>query len=288
MKAYERYKNRPSGAFSKILDKGDRGIGIMDRGEIANITGNFGVISNFHLFSPSMHWPSWVDDTHQYCFGLQLMVGYQGDVVTSIHDPATVAENYDWEAQDGSFGNLYSGNVTASDGTPVLASSDNLDTWPLNTNDDEFWPGPFRFDPQTGGQRFGEFVSERDIYSVFTDQNNINGSYGLKVKQKNYSFSRSYAKDFIIFDFTIINTSSNQLDSIWVGYMSDFKVDFDAHDHIRFASVDASRPDNQEMVYLWDADPTCLYLLQRTRESLIFTTSTIFMNPAQMSNCGKL
>jgi hypothetical protein len=99
-KAYEYYKNRPKAAFSKILGKGDRGVGILDRGEIANVTGNFGVISNFHLFSPAMHWPSWADDTHQHCFGLNLLVGYNGDVVTSIHDPASVAENFDWEAQD--------------------------------------------------------------------------------------------------------------------------------------------------------------------------------------------
>jgi hypothetical protein len=254
-KVYQRYKNRPKGSFSKILDKGDRAIGVMDRGEIANVTGNFGVISNFHLFSPAMHWPSWVDDTHQYCFGLQLLVGYQGDVVTSIHDPSTVAENYDWEAQDGSYGNLYSGNVTVSDGTPVLASSDISDTWPLDASNRPFWPGSFRFDPATGGEKSGEFVSERDVYGVLTDQNNINGSYGLVVKQKTYSFSRSYAKDFLIFDFTIINTSSDSLDSVWVGYMADFKVDFDAHDHIRFSPLENGNPNKPEMVYLWDADP---------------------------------
>jgi hypothetical protein len=51
-KVYQRYKNRPKGSFSKILDKGDRAIGVMDRGEIANVTGNFGVISN----SPILFW----------------------------------------------------------------------------------------------------------------------------------------------------------------------------------------------------------------------------------------
>jgi hypothetical protein len=253
--AIEHYKNRPKAAFSKILGKGDRGVGILDRGEIANVTGNFGVLSNFHLFSPAMHWPSWVDDTHQYCFGLNLLVGYNGDVVTSIHDPASVAENFDWEARDDSYGNLYSGNVTASDGTPVLASSDNESTWPLDSGNQPFWPGPFRFDPEIGGQKFGEFVSERDVFAIFNDQNNINGSYGLEVKQNSYSFSRSYARDFIIYDITIYNTSSDTLDSVWVGYMADFKVDFDAHDHIRLKSLDENNPEKEELVYLWDADP---------------------------------
>lgn len=248
---YERYKNRPKGNFSKISGKGDRAVGILDRGQLANVTGNFGIISNFHLFAPAFHWPSWADDSHQYCFGLELLVGYKGDVVTSVFDPGTVAENYDWEATDGSKGGLFSGNLTVSDGTPWLASSDNDKSWPLNSNGKPFWPGPYRIDPATGEQVEGEFVSERDVYGEFDDKTNVNGSYGLVVYQKSYSFSRSYAEDFIIFDFSIINTSENVLDSVWVGYMSDFKVDFDAHDHIRLDRI-SPRPD---LIYLYDSDP---------------------------------
>ncbi len=254
-KAYQRYKNRPKASLKKVAGKADRGVGILDRGEISNVTGNFGVLSNFHLFAPAMHWPSWVDDTHQYCFGLELLVGINGDVVTSIHDPATVAENFDWEAKDGSFGNLFSGNISASDGTPILASSDNRETWPIDNNGEPYWPGPFRFDPELGREIEGEFISERDIYAEFTDQNNINGPYGLHVNLRTFSFSRSYARDFIIFDFQIFNTSLDTLDSVWVGYMADFKVDFDAHDHLRFTSIKTDKPDNKDLIYLWDADP---------------------------------
>ena len=253
---YQKYKNRQAAALSKGFSKADRGVGILDRGELANVAGNFGIISNFHLFSPAFHWPSWADDTHQYCFGLELLVGVKGDVVTSIHDPATVAENFDWEAADGSLGNLFSGNVTVPDGTPQLASSDNPDTWPLDGSGNPFWPGIFRLNPETGAQVSGEFVSERDVYAEFTDQNNINGPYGLKVLQTAYSFSRSYARNFLIFDFQIINTSVDTLDSVWVGYMADFKVDFDAHDHLRFVSLDESESVGKDLVYLWDADPS--------------------------------
>ncbi len=249
----ERYESRLKGELSKPTDKVDRGVGILDRGELANVVGNFGIISSFHLFSPAFHWPSWANFRHQYCFGLELLVGVKGDVVTSIHDPTTVAENYDWEARDGSLGELFSGTVTVPDGTPVLASSDNVNTWPLDAHGNPFWPGPFRLDPQTGEQVPGEFVSERDVYAEFTDQNNQNGPYGLLVRQTAYSFSRSYARNFLIFDFQIINTSTETLDSVWVGYMSDFKVDFDAHDHIRFTSVREKGP--RDLVYLYDADP---------------------------------
>ncbi len=256
-KSYERYKNRQPASLRKPAGKADRGVGIMDRGELSNVTGNFGILSNFHLFSPAMHWPGWADDTHQYCFGLELLVGVNGDVVTAIHDPATVAENFDWEARDGSLGGLFSGEVTASDGTPVLASSDNPETWPENPSGEPYWPGNFRMAADSSGQIAGEFVSERDIYSEFTDENNQNGPYGLKVLQTNYSFSRSYARNFLIFDFKIVNTSQNTLDSVWVGYMADFKVDFDTHDLLRFISAEGGQAaDERDMVYLWDADPS--------------------------------
>lgn len=250
-KTYQRYQNRFKGALGKGYGKADRGVGILDRGELSNVTGNFGVLSNFHLFAPAFHWPDWADDTHQYCFGLELLVGVNGDVVTSIHDPATVAENFDWEAADGSLGNLFSGNVTASDGTPILASSDNPETWPQHSNGKPFWPGPFRIDPQTGLQVEGEFVSERDLYAEFDDSNNQNNPYGLKVLQTAYSFGRLYAKDFHIYDFQIINTSANSLDSVYVGYMADFKVDFDTHDKIRLGPAGSTK----DLVYLWDGDP---------------------------------
>lgn len=247
------YQQRLKGELSKPYAKVDRGVGIMDRGELSNVTSNFGVVSSFHLFAPAMHWPSWANFRHQYCFGLELLVGVHGDVVTSISDISSVAENYDWEAKDGSLGNLFSGNVTASDGTPILASSDNQETWPMGSDGQPFWPGPFRLNPETGQQVPGEFVSERDIYSEYTDQNNLNGPYGLEVHQVSYSFSRSYARDFLIFDFRIINTSDSTLDSVYVGYMTDFKVDFDSHDHLRFVSLEKGSPRN--LVYLWDADP---------------------------------
>ncbi|MFZ0391197.1 MAG: hypothetical protein WAN36_12140 [Calditrichia bacterium] len=250
-KTYQRLQNRLTGALRKESAKIDRGVGIMDRGELANVVGNFGVLSNFHLFSPAMHWPSWADDTHQYSFGLALLVGVKGDVVTSIHDPATVAENFDWEARDGSLGGLFSGEVTASDGTPILASSDVVDTWPRDNQGNPFWPGFFRKDPETGETIPGEFVSERDIYAEFTDANNQNGPYGLKVLQTTYSFGRLYAQDFLIFDFRITNTSAQNLDSIYVGYQADFKVDFDTHDKIRFGQP-GTEPD---LVYLYDGDP---------------------------------
>lgn len=249
---YEAYQQQRQ--LAEPFAKTDRAVGILDRGELANVTSNFGILSNFHLFSPAFHWPRYADDTHQYCFGLNLMIGIDGDVVTSIFDPNTVAENYNWEAVDGALGDLHSGDVIVSDGTPVLASSDNPETWPVNNDGQRYWPGRFRLDPDTGAQVSGEFVSERDVYAVYTDSENLNGAYGLEIHQTSYSFSRSYAEDFIIFDIRIINTSGADLDSVWVGYFADFKVDFDTHDLIKFTNLAGNPNARKDLIYQWDGD----------------------------------
>jgi len=251
---YEAYESNQS-RWADPLSKTDRAVGISDRGQLSNVVGNFGIISNFHLFAPALHWPGYADDRHQYSFGLNMLIGSDGDVISSTFDPSTVAESYDWEAKDGSLGDLHSGDVTVSDGTPVLASSDNAQTWPLDQNGSAFWPGSFRLDPDTDEQVPGEFVSERDIYSVFTDQENITGARGLEVRQNTYSFSRSYAEDFLIFDYQIVNTGDVPLDSIWIGYLADFKVDYDNSDLIRFTNSEGNPPQRKDLVYLWDSNP---------------------------------
>ena len=49
----------------------ERGIGIMDKGQIANYLGNYGVLSNFHeYFNEAIRWPAAAGDQTQYCFGL--------------------------------------------------------------------------------------------------------------------------------------------------------------------------------------------------------------------------
>jgi hypothetical protein len=81
---------------------------------LANVLTNFGQISSFHVFAPSLEWPAFgegQDDEHQYGWGVDLMIGYNGDVIESFQDPASNLISRDWHAADE---NLYSGNVTVS------------------------------------------------------------------------------------------------------------------------------------------------------------------------------
>lgn len=235
-----------------IQAEGDRGYGVMDKGSVANITGNFGILSSYHVFFQyAMHWPSWADETHQYCFGFGPIAAVQDNVVESITQFAGV----DWEAKDGGFGTQFSGDVrAASDETPFLASSDIRDTWP-RIGDERVWPGPFRFNlntPDPYDQVAGEFASDRDIFGVYDDSDNLVQPLGIEVTQMSYSYNRSYAEDFVFFDLCFKNVSSTIYDSIYIGHYGDFRVDYDNQDLIRF--MDSDNDGGLDFLYYWDVN----------------------------------
>ena len=253
----------------------ERGIGIMDKGQIANYLGNYGVLSNYHeYFNEAIRWPAAAGQETHYCFGLGLIVASKGNVVTSVIGAGT--DKYDWSPKDGSRGQIFSGDVTAPppDETPFLAMSDNPETWPegyfnetgswVSTPGKRHWPGKFRTNidetsPNFGEQVEGEFVSDRDIYSVFDDQDNSNpaGSLGIEVEEMAYTYGRPYAEDMLIWEFTIHNKSGGQLDSVYVGYYAIFRPDFDNKDYINIIDSNPNdQIDNLDFVYIWDINNT--------------------------------
>ncbi len=259
----------------KPLSNEERGLGVMDKGQVANYLGNYGVLSNFHeYFNEAIRWPAAAGDQTHYCFGLGLIVASKGNVITSVIGAGT--DKYDWSPKDGSRGQIFSGDVTVPppDETPFLALSDNPETWPegffneggswISTPGERHWPGKFRLNidgtsPDYGKQVQGEFVSDRDIYSVFDDQDNSNpaGSLGIEVEETAYTYGRPYAEDMLIWEFTIHNTSGRQLDSVYVGYYAIFRPDFDNMDYINI--IDSNPGDNNpngDFVYVWDINNT--------------------------------
>ena len=61
--------------LQKKTAAGERGLGVMDKGQISNYLGNYGVISNFHeYFNNAIHWPADANTETQYSFGLGLFV----------------------------------------------------------------------------------------------------------------------------------------------------------------------------------------------------------------------
>lgn len=261
--------------FLKTHTSAERGIGLMDKGQVANYLGNYGVLSNYHeYFNDAIHWPTAANTSTQYCFGLGLVVAVAGNVITSVISGPS--EKVDWSPKAGSRGKIFSGDVVAPppDETPFLASSDNPETWPqgyfdksgswVSTPGKRHWPGHFRIDidpasANYGKEASGEFVSDRDIYSVFDDNDNSStkGKVGIEVEETAYSYGRPYAEDMLFWDFTVHNKSGHRLDSVYVGYIAIFRPDYDNKDLIN--SIDSNPSDanaNGDFVYVWDANNT--------------------------------
>jgi len=253
-KVYKQYSMNTFVEILKPFQSAEFSVGIQSKGRVANVITDFGQLGQFHVFAPSINWPAFGEgakDEQHYGWGVDFMMGYKGDVIESFQDPASNIISRDWQrAQE----NLFSGNVTVSESdlTPIMATSDNIATWPLDNSGNPFWPGIWRQD-KDGMYHTGEFTSERDLYTVFTDKGN-NIQYGLRIEQTAYSFTRRYAEDFLIFRFNIKNTSEKTLDSLYPGMMLQFLIDFDNHDLINF--VDSNNDGERDLVYMWDSDLT--------------------------------
>lgn len=255
---------------ASLLGQGDRGVGVIEKGEISNVVGNFGLLSDFHWFSPALHWPANGSDVQQYSFGLNLLVAVDGNVISSFSDPGIEVEIYDWEAKDDSRGELHcserTDNNTAADETPFLAHSDIRDTWPDCTTNPH-WPGPFRIDIDSTSATFGEevegeFTSDRDIFCEFNDEDNEQEPLGITVSQRSYSYGRPYAEDFFFMDFWIKNesgdiagTSRTDYKDVYVGLAADIKNDFNEDDLIGKAKIGhESDAVALDFVFEWDSN----------------------------------
>ncbi len=229
----------------KNMGVADEAVGVMDKGQLQNLTMNYGMISDtryedvgnaptqyfFDFRYPRKNFTGLCDDFSIF-FALRQNSknGNNGNVI----DGWTDNDNEDWVAKDGSYGKTHYNPATDpnphpelkyppdSPTTPYLAHSDLPSTWPVNSNGEQFWPGYFRRDPKTGEQVEGEFASDRDVYAVFTDGNNQMGNVvGLEVEMMAYCYGRPYADKFQFYEFYIHNKSGQKLDSCYIGYYLD-------------------------------------------------------------------
>jgi len=104
--------------FLLLYPEVDKAVGISDKGELSNVTSNFGLIANLHYFTPSFHWPNAAPYQHQYCPGFGILMARNGNVIESFLNLAAP----EWAPLEGSYGTLHSGDVTtpAPDSTPVF------------------------------------------------------------------------------------------------------------------------------------------------------------------------
>jgi hypothetical protein len=219
----------------------DEAIGVMTKGQLCNLTMNYGQISDTRLedvgnaptddffnfrYPKTKPYGSMCDDFSVF-FATEKN-SKNGDNGNFI-DGYTANGNEDWLAKDGSLGAThYDGGgdhemVKYVDGTtPYLAHSDLPQTWPLDKSGNPFWPGYFRRNPVTGQIYEGEFASDRDVYGVFTDANNRQGNViGIEVEQMAYCYGRPYAEDFQFYEFFIHNKSGAEIKGCYFGIYLD-------------------------------------------------------------------
>jgi len=227
--------------LSKPAARIDEAIGVMTKGQLCNLTMNYGQISDTRLedvgnaptddffnfrYPKAKPYGSMCDD-FALCFAVEKNSknGNNGNFI----DGYTANGNEDWIAKDGSLGKThYDGSgdhdmvVYVNGTTPYLAHSDLPQTWPLDDNGAPFWPGYFRRDPATGTVYEDEFVSDRDIYGVFTDGNNQQGDIiGIEIEQMSYCYGRTYAEDFHFYELFLHNTSGKTITGAYFGIYLD-------------------------------------------------------------------
>ncbi|MBU1653212.1 hypothetical protein KKA00_13400, partial [bacterium] len=230
----------------------DRAVGLLDKGELSNLFTNYGILTDFHLANPALHWPRAGSDVQHYGFGSGLILVADDQVIASIYDQSSSALDFGWEAYDGSLGMYHNDerndfNTSGDDITPFLAFSDIRETWP-EQDGVSTWPGYFRENLQVPGQYVeGEFTSDRDIFAVFQDVYGL----GLRVHQTAYSYGRYYAEDLIIFRFRLFNDGDESFDSCYVGYQADLKPDFYADDYINYWQIEPYT-ESPSFFYKWD------------------------------------
>ncbi|RJP76700.1 MAG: hypothetical protein C4524_09525 [Candidatus Zixiibacteriota bacterium] len=231
----------------------DRAVGLLDKGQVGDLVTNYGILADFHLGAPALHWPRNGSDVQHYGFGVGLILVADGTVISSIYDPSSAALDFGWEAADGSAGTHYNATRTpantAGDGvTPFLAFSDIRDTWPL-VNGQPAWPGDFRLNLEDSlqGQVAGEFVSDRDVFAVVRDDYGL----GLVLEQTAYTYGRPYAEDFFFVRCRLINQGTVGYDSCYIGSQADLRPDHYADDLINSWAME---PYDQtpSFFYKWD------------------------------------
>ena len=288
----------PENAFPDFSNRGifERAHGLMDRGRLSNITTNLGELSGFHAtWSDALHWPREAPANRQYSFGLGLIVGVdENNVIETITQITSTVQ--DWLPSDDAEGNNYSGDLWFPyDYMPHLASSDLSTTWPFGyfddfgqwiVTDDRIWPGQFRVNildpgfPETWVEQEDEFSSDRDIFCTYSDYSNPNGSVGITVEQTAYSYGRPYAEDLLFWDFNLINTSDDNLDSVYVGLLTKFRPDFDNHDYLNF--IDTDDDGLKDFVYVYDINNANDGVWSETDDPLGMVGLKIYDTPGEM------
>ncbi len=152
-------------ALFKPTGRGDDAYGKLNKGELINVVGNYGTITDSYLQNViyNFTWPKskGAETSHigseNACDDFSFI--FATSSVKNTHGTGAVIEGYthydmeDWRGVDGAAGHYHCAvdeqrdYLLAPDGTPMMATSDLPETWPAGWMDDTVWPGTWHPGP---------------------------------------------------------------------------------------------------------------------------------------------
>lgn len=151
--------------FEKPAGRGDDAYGKLNKGELINVVGNYGTISDSYLQNViyNFTWPKSkgaetshigsenATDDFSFLFATSTVKNVEG--TGTVVDGYTSYDMEDWRGVDGAAGHYHCAvdeqrdYLLAPDGTPMMATSDLPETWPAGWMDDTNWPGTWHPGP---------------------------------------------------------------------------------------------------------------------------------------------
>jgi hypothetical protein len=231
--------DRADADFSKPTlpgDISDRSYNIIDRNKLGQYVSNIGQFySSWNEPGPTCEWP--LGSNHEVMYRMNLLVGVPGNVVQT-----RTYGTKEWDPVGG-FLNPEKG---------LLAISTDQETWPLDQNNQPYWP----VRDSQGNQKI---LSSQDTYGVYTDLTNYLGASNpdnilyIKVHQSSYVWASEQDNDYIIFRFDLVNENTITHDSVYFGMYCDFDAGGFESDN-EFGDDRLGLELDRQFFYFYDAD----------------------------------
>lgn len=215
--------------LAKGADVIDRAVAILGLSELEVETYNYGTLTGGN-FGSSFRFSNVNGSRRNYMYVNEIAMAFKEGPWFST---AMVHENYshdysryDWEAADGSRGDLYSDPPLYTYNFPTFAISDLESTWP-EIGGKPTWPAPEgATEVWSGTTTWNKWkrAGDRNAYGEFTDSyadregDSASQSMGIEAKYRAIAYSSA---NIVFFQYEFTNTSSNNYTDVFIGNLSD-------------------------------------------------------------------
>ncbi len=202
-----RQRETESMMLAKKMDISDRAYNVIDVNKLGQYVSNIGQFySSWNELAPTADWP--LGAGHEQMYRMNVYVGVPENVVqtrtygTKEWDPVAGYHNPD---------------------IGFLAVSNDSTTWPLNENNQPYWPVR-----NSNGEPI--IRSHQDSYGVYRDWTNYlatqdpNKRLNITVHQSSYAWNTALDEDYVIFKFDLVNDTTVARDSVYFCLYCDFDI----------------------------------------------------------------